>query len=159
MKSASVRASVEQSRCCLTGEERAELRRGFKLWNWIEFFERRREGVRQTPQRTMDLFCVPSNHAIPDRADEEDRSNAAGPPRTAAELFQGEKGIFQWHRRRLQPPADLMRCLRVGPKALRQPALAGQSAHAPIYSAFLAFYKKPCHHRQWSRTRKSRAGC
>src|ERR1700738_3563495 len=34
---------------CLPRKERAELRRGFELWNWIEFFERRGESICQTP--------------------------------------------------------------------------------------------------------------
>ena len=40
-------------------------------------------------------FLVLSNHAIPHRADEEDRPHAARSPRAAAQLFQGQKAVFQ----------------------------------------------------------------
>src|ERR1035438_9526648 len=41
--------------------------------------------------RNVPGFLVPSNHALPDRADEENRPDAAGAPRTADQLFKGEK--------------------------------------------------------------------
>src|ERR1019366_7259916 len=47
------------------------------------------------------LLVLP-NHAQPHRADEKDRTHAARSPRASAELFQGQKGVFQRRGRGLE---------------------------------------------------------
>ena len=49
--------------------------------------------------RHVPRLLVPSSHALPHRADEEDRPDAAHSPRAAAQLFQGQEAVFQRCRR------------------------------------------------------------